>query len=74
MHANCCGRRVGAVDTAAFTVTPSEIEIFKKNFFNRKIKMLANCCGRRVGAVDTAAFTVTPSEIKIFKKNFLTEK
>ncbi len=70
MLAKCCRRRVGAVDTAAFSVTPSEIEIFKKKNFERKIKMLANCCGRRVGAVDTAAFPVTPSEIEIFKKHF----
>ncbi len=70
MLANCCGPRVGAVDTAAFAVTPSEIQILKKYFLDRKIKMLANSCGRRVGAVDTAAFTVTPSEIEIFKKNF----
>ncbi len=71
MLANCCGHRVGAVDSAAFPVPHSEIEIFNKKNLNRKIKMLANCCGHRVGAVDSAAFPVPPSEIEILRKKIL---
>ncbi len=74
MLANCCGHRVGAVDSAAFPVPFSEIKIFNKKNFDQKIKMFANFCGHCVGVVDTSALPVPHSEIEILMKKILNKK
>ena len=54
MLAKCSGRRVGTDDTSLSPVQPLEIEISKKNIFDRKTKMFAKYSGHRIGNVDSS--------------------
>ena len=74
MREYCLGNRDGTVDTSLSPVRAPEIEILKKNIFDRKTKMRAHCSGNLDGTVDTFLLPVRPPEIEISKKYILDRK